>query len=86
MQVTTKGRRELRRIREERNAWLAERLTRLDDDESRPARGRAALVLEHLIGTVPGPGADTSGAADDTDTSGTADETPGTADEPSAAP
>jgi DNA-binding MarR family transcriptional regulator len=47
--TTTKGRRELRRIRAERNAWLASRLALLDLDEK--ARLEDALpVLEKMFG------------------------------------
>ena len=54
VQTTDRGRRELLRIREERNAWLAGRLADLDDDER--ARLAAALpVLERLIGSLPDP-------------------------------
>ena len=51
VQVTSRGRRELRRIREERNAWLAERLAELDDDERRLLEA-ALPVLERLIDTL----------------------------------
>jgi DNA-binding MarR family transcriptional regulator len=54
VQTTARGRRELRRIREERNAWLAERLALLDDDER--ARIAAALpALERLIDSLEPP-------------------------------
>ncbi|MGZ4692505.1 MAG: MarR family winged helix-turn-helix transcriptional regulator [Acidimicrobiales bacterium] len=54
VQATARGRRELRRIREERNAWLATRLALLDDDEL--ARLVAALpVIERLTDSVPDP-------------------------------
>jgi len=54
VEITTHGRRELKRIRLERNAWLAARLDLLDDDER--ARLDAALpVLERLIDSIPDP-------------------------------
>jgi DNA-binding MarR family transcriptional regulator len=57
VQATDRGRRELRRIREERNAWLAERLADLDDEER--ARLAAALpVLERLIDSLRDPSPD----------------------------
>ena len=52
VQVTARGRRSSRRIREERNAWLAERLALLDDDERAPLDA-ALPVLERLIDTRP---------------------------------
>jgi DNA-binding MarR family transcriptional regulator len=64
VRTTDEGRAELRRIREERNAWLAERLAELDDDE-RALLDAALPVLEHLIDAVdpddraPAPGTQT---------------------------
>ncbi len=76
VQVSARGRKELRRIREERNAWLAERLAELDEDEH--ALLVAALpVLEKLIDTLD----PTPDAAADT-TSGTGSDS---GDEPPAA-
>ena len=67
VQITAWGRRELKRIRVERNAWLADRLALLDDDER--ARLDAALpVLERLIDSVRDPAdasADEGGTADE---------------------
>jgi DNA-binding MarR family transcriptional regulator len=51
VQVTAKGRRELKRIREERNAWLAGRLALLDDEE-RSALEAALPVIERLTGSL----------------------------------
>ena len=49
VRTTAKGRAELDQIRDQRNAWLAERLATLDDDER--ARLAAALdVLDKLRG------------------------------------
>ena len=60
VQVSARGRKELRRIREERNAWLAERLAELGPDE-RQLLEAALPVLEQLIDTLDptaGPGDD----------------------------
>jgi DNA-binding MarR family transcriptional regulator len=48
--VTAQGRRELKRIREERNVWLARRLALLDDDE-RQVLEAALPVIERLTGS-----------------------------------
>jgi DNA-binding MarR family transcriptional regulator len=66
VQVSARGRKELRRIREERNAWLAERLAGLDDDERRILED-ALPVLERLIDTLD-PTPETPEAADPGDT------------------
>ena len=60
VEITTHGRRELKRIRLERNAWLAERLAELGPDE-RQLLEAALPVLEQLIDTLDptvGPGDD----------------------------
>jgi len=60
VQVSARGRKELRSIREERNAWLAERLAELGPDE-RQLLEAALPVLEQLIDTLDptvGPGDD----------------------------
>ena len=47
--IATKGRRELKAIRSERNAWLAGRLAELDDEQLRHLH-EALPVLEQMFG------------------------------------